>query len=383
MNYSKFKLLLQGGEKANVDFKIQCDAFASRKLAPKAELAKGICAMANNGNMASYIVIGVSNDRMHCKSVSNPNLNDDNLQDFCKKAIFPPPKIKVHRELWKRVPSAHSGKEFVIIQVGPQPRQVFRLARDFIDYKEHLCYRRNEVWIRRNATTDLATPEEIVRLASGQPLQSDDQTQADREAFSRMSQSEQRAQVSAETDRSLQSLGYAKLPKRDWFKEPTFGGGGTYFKTLWKKARSTAIIVCPWPCVISLTLKDMERLAWIEFLDRYFVLWDQVPNTISALTRRSIKAVRRICVVLVLRSVPKSRIAQAFPTLRKAGSFLHYYRPELKEYRHRRDEPVVIPSSSEILILDRIKSIPDFAETLSTAIDKVEHETSTIVVPGE
>ena len=169
MRYSKFQQLVEGREKANVDFKIKCDAFLSRSLAPKAELAKDICAMANNGNVSNYILIGVSDDGKSFKSVSNTKLTDDNLQDFCKKSISPPPIIKIHKECWEKVTSHHARKNFIIIQVGPNARQAFRLARDFISYREQTCYRRNEVWIRRGATSDLATPEEIARLVKGKP----------------------------------------------------------------------------------------------------------------------------------------------------------------------------------------------------------------------
>ena len=169
IEYYKFYQLVKGGEKANVDFKIKCDAFLSRSLSPKAELAKDICAMANNGNVSNYILIGVSDDGKSFKSVSNPKLTDDNLQDFCKKSISQPPRIKIHKNRWERVSSLHAWKDFVIIQIGPNARQAFRLARDFISYREQTCYRRNEVWIRRGATSDLATPEEIARLVKGKP----------------------------------------------------------------------------------------------------------------------------------------------------------------------------------------------------------------------
>jgi hypothetical protein len=168
MDYSKFRHMVRRRETANVDFKIACDAFQSSSLAPRAELAKDICAMANNGNVASYIIIGVSDDGRQFRSVTNSKLTDDNLQAFCKSAIYPPPRVSVHRERWVRVSAAHAKKDFVIIQIGPHPRQCFRLAKDFISYKEQLCYRRNEVWVRRGATTDLATPEEVVGLARRQ-----------------------------------------------------------------------------------------------------------------------------------------------------------------------------------------------------------------------
>ena len=70
MNYSKFLELVKGKEKGNVDFKIQCNAFLGKtREADTGELAKDICAMANNGNTASYIVIGVSDDAKNFKSV--------------------------------------------------------------------------------------------------------------------------------------------------------------------------------------------------------------------------------------------------------------------------------------------------------------------------
>src|SRR5215510_8919701 len=134
MNYFEFLRLVQGGEKATVDFKVRSDVFAQTGIDAKAELAKDICAMANNGNLSSYIVIGVSDYGKTFHSVTNHKLTDDNLQDFCKKAIHPPPKVKLFRESWRKASSDHRGKEFVIIQIGPQPRQIFRLAQDFIDY---------------------------------------------------------------------------------------------------------------------------------------------------------------------------------------------------------------------------------------------------------
>ena len=168
MEYKKFQQLVKGGEKDNVDFKIRCDAFNSKLKQPKAELAKDICTMANNGHVASYIIVGVSDDGKGFESVSNTNLTEEKLQSFCKAAISPPPRVRVHTECWPKAAKKHKGKRFVIIQVGPNTRQAFRLARDFITWNEGICYRRNEVWIRRGSTSDLAAPEEIVRLAKGQ-----------------------------------------------------------------------------------------------------------------------------------------------------------------------------------------------------------------------
>jgi hypothetical protein len=169
MEYGKFIQLIKTRENTRVDFKIQCDAFLSKDMGPKAELAKDICAMSNNGNVVSYIIIGISDDGMNFLSVSNNKLTNDNLQAFCKTAIFPPPKVKLFWKLWKKNNSKIAGKNFVIIQIGPQARFPYRLNRDFISYPEKICYRRNEVWIRREATSDIASPEEIARLFKASP----------------------------------------------------------------------------------------------------------------------------------------------------------------------------------------------------------------------
>lgn len=164
MNYTEFRELIAGKERDSVDFKIQCQAFLTQDIAPKAELAKDICAMANNRDITSYIIIGISDDGQNFNLVVNEKLNDDNLQSFCKLAIYPPPKIKLFRVSYNKAPNKFKGKEFVVIQVVQHIRQTFRLAKDFIDYARRIFYRRNEVWIRRGATSDLATPEEIVSL---------------------------------------------------------------------------------------------------------------------------------------------------------------------------------------------------------------------------
>lgn len=170
MNYKRFKELVRGKEKRTVDFKLESYVFKIKSLKLKGELAKDICAMANNGNVASYVIFGVSDDGLSFKSVNNEKLTDDNIQTFCKKAISPIPKVKLTRECWKNTDSKHKGKIFVIIQVGPHARRAYRLNQDFISYREFICFRRNEVWIRRGSTSDLATPEEVSKLVQKLPL---------------------------------------------------------------------------------------------------------------------------------------------------------------------------------------------------------------------
>ena len=172
MDYKKFKELVDKGETQTIDYKIECNAFTKGSEKDTAELVKDIIAFANNGNVASYLVIGVSNDRNGFKSVENVKLTDDNLQVLVRDNIFPIPKVKLYTCSWSKVADPrHKDKTFVIIQVGPQARQCFRFNRDMVKYENKYCFKRNEVWIRRQATSDLASPEEIKRLLEGkEPL---------------------------------------------------------------------------------------------------------------------------------------------------------------------------------------------------------------------
>jgi hypothetical protein len=389
MDYAKFRKLLSEGEKRHIDFKIVCDAFRSQSVAPRGELARDICAMANNGYMASYVIVGVSDDGKQFKSVDNMKLTDDNLQDFCKKAVFPPPKVRVYRKTWKRALATHKGKEFVIIQIGPNRRQVFHLAQDFIDYRAKTCYRRNEVWIRRGATTDLATPEEIIRLASGQSLQEteeDKHRKVNRESFSRLSQHERCHLIIASTSSCLEKLGYKQLPRAEWVKIHALLGDSIYadVETRWKRIDSTAMIVRVLRCLPTLTSKALQQLYWSDAFDAYrLVYWDELPASISRLTRRRVKSVRRLCIAPVLRSVPPNRIEKALPRLRRIGRLLHYYQPSFERRWAKRDRHIPVPSSSELLILGGIKSVSDYEETLVQAIQSTEGESSTIIVPSK
>jgi schlafen family protein len=163
MDYKKFRDLISKEETNNIDRKLKCKAFEHNNLVANAELAKDICAMANNGNVASYILIGISDDGVHFESVTNMQISEQNVQDLCKNAIWPPPRIRFHELCWKgnRINEKHRGKRFIVIQVGPNPKKPYRLNRDYISYKEKVCLRKNNVWIRRGSISDLATPEEI------------------------------------------------------------------------------------------------------------------------------------------------------------------------------------------------------------------------------
>ena len=124
MNYKRFKELVRGKEKRTVDFKLESYVFKIKSLKLKGELAKDICAMANNGNVASYIIFGVSDDGLSFKSVNNEKLTDNNIQTFCKKAISPIPKVKLNRECWKNADFAFMKAFLKVAHLDAQYREI-------------------------------------------------------------------------------------------------------------------------------------------------------------------------------------------------------------------------------------------------------------------
>lgn len=165
MQLRTFLRLIGGGEKSTVDFKMRCNAFNSRagdQAKAKAELVKDICAMANNGAETSFLVIGVGDDRQTVESVTDANLNSANVQTLVRDHLHPLPFVRVTTQSWAGAPSPFNGAKFVIVQIGPNARHAFQLSRNLIGQGFH--FRKNEVWVRNDDTSDLATPEQIVRL---------------------------------------------------------------------------------------------------------------------------------------------------------------------------------------------------------------------------
>jgi len=383
MEYRTFIDLLKKSEKDTVDFKIRCEAFERDNITAKAELAKDICALANNGNVTSYIIIGVSDDGKSFKSVTNKNLTDDRLQDFCKKAIYPPPKTKLIRKKWKGAQPAHKGIEFVIIQIGPQPRQIFRINQDFIDYKKGVCYRRNEVWIRRNATSDLATPEEIIRLGNGRHLRDgilEPKRQAERESFERSSIYDKSTLIAESTKQFLKGDGYNLFTPEEGVEYYPLPISFTYRQTradclAYKKVGFNVILIYVHNCDNTFTETDLKALQPTRFYNDRYAEWIELPESIRALTRRKIRAIRRIWLKPIIGTVPAERISRVFPHSRRIGTYLHFYRPSF----YGSAKEMSLTSSSELLILDKIKSQIDYVETLKQALGEAKSNRATLV----
>jgi hypothetical protein len=192
MTFDQFRRLVRAGEKATVDFKLLCNAFnksAGNHEKAKAELVKDICAMANNGGQASYLIVGVANDGKSFQSISDPNLTPANIQTLVRDSIHPRPFVRVHQCCWAKAPKPFAGIRFVVIQIGPNAKAAYRFAKDYIQDGSKYCFRKHQVWVRNEDTSDVATPEQIVALSI--------------------------RRVKAELDPGLQNTHYEKLALRE------------------------------------------------------------------------------------------------------------------------------------------------------------------------
>lgn len=134
--------------------------------------------MANNAPTISYLIVGVSDDRKQFQSVQNTKLTSANIQTLIRDSIHPHPRVKVSERCWSKAPQPLGQKRFVIIQIGPNAKDAYRFNRDYVQPGSGYNFRKNQVWIRNQDTSDIATPEQIVRLKTKRSAQ-----QADEEAL--------------------------------------------------------------------------------------------------------------------------------------------------------------------------------------------------------
>jgi hypothetical protein len=363
MIYKKFCEIISQGEKRNIDFKIKLDVFSEKSVALRGELAKDICAMANNGNILSYIIVGVSDDGKQFRSNTNSQLTDDNLQDFCKNSIFPPPKVSLELIGWKKCKDIHKEKTFAILKIGPNRKQAYRLSRDFVNYGERVCYRKNEVWIRRNSVSDLATPEEIIQLASPSPQQVDvtDEVRSSRKKFGDVSIKEKQDLLDQQLPEYLRKMRFKKLQKQ-------LCGRFSYsikfpLRIYWKTDLSTLILILTFECREKFLNSDLQILQnFHRITDFVFIPSSIIPKIMT--NEGGIEKVRVIQMLPILNKVPKNRIHTYLPEWNVSKrNYYHLYIPKFGIHLLRRRIPQDgLPTSKEIVIFDDIKSSLDFKQ---------------------
>lgn len=380
LSYRKFCELIKQGETATVEFKQECNAFKGEEIAND-ELAKDICALANNGNTVSYLFIGVIDGGRGYKSLENTKVSDDALQILCRDHIFPFPRVKFYTVKWKELSPTVIG----VIEVGRHSNKtIFRLVKDGKGGK----LRRNNVWIRRNAVCDLASPEEITAKALGKIGSLTNDTISARDEFSKLSPNEQIKLITTTIRQQVKKLGYSEIKNKAWIINNYFyiirgwqppmirlpSGIEAFFVPFSKISESerSVIILSVFNCLENLTKKDIELKQWrtgcaglenerhIEIISKTFK-----PTQ-----------VKRITILPVLRSVPTQKITTSLHEWRQVGLDHYYYSTttiEEKEY--------VIPSSTELLLLDHIQSPLELLQKISSMLCQAEAFSESILYP--
>lgn len=223
MTFQEFKKIIAKGETASVDFKLSCNAFdkgCGDHEKAKAELVKNICAMANNGPTVSYLIVGVSDDRKQFQSVLNTKLISANIQTLIRDSIHPHPRVKVSERYWSKAPQPLGQKRFIIIQIGPNAKDAYRFNRDYVQSGSGYNFRKNQVWVRNQDTSDIATPEQIVRLKTKRSAQQADEEAVQGIDYEKLAESEKAKAMCKDLRQVFREHDFRVLPinkaKRGW-----------------------------------------------------------------------------------------------------------------------------------------------------------------------
>ena len=147
--------LLFAEEDTSLDFKRDQYAFENASKEEKSELLKDILAFVNAFRRTdAYILIGIDENRIGRNSVVGitSHLDDAKLQQFVNSKTQMPVTFS-YREV------SHDNSSIGIIHIPIQARPIYAKSNYGIVQKE-------VVYIRRGSSTDIAKPEDIMRMGS-------------------------------------------------------------------------------------------------------------------------------------------------------------------------------------------------------------------------
>ncbi|MBK9211239.1 MAG: hypothetical protein IPL71_24330 [Anaerolineales bacterium] len=160
-------------------------------------------------------------------------------------------------------------------------------------------------------------------------------------------------------------------------KELIWTKGPFSFSVAWKQIGTTLVVLNCFSCVKSLSKQNVEWFYPRSIFSRAFESWERLPDELGRYSN-TIKAVRRITLWPFLSGVSQDKVMSNFPNLRKSEIQYHYYVGDWREvYKSERNK--LIPSSSEIVVIDKIKSVPDFSEILTNILKELERDNKTTV----
>jgi nucleoside 2-deoxyribosyltransferase len=211
----------------------------------------------------------------------------------------------------------------------------------------------------------------------------------EREKFSILSTNQRNQLISLDTHVILREHGFEFLDhvySGDRASSFSFDPhmGGRVYSIYWKKMGNVAFLILNLPCVNQLLkgqLIDLRISVVTRFAESDFVLWENLPKTITKLSRRKIHAIRRLVLIPTLGIVPIARLDSVFYDWQRTSSYLHYFNPRIELHGRLKDKTAA-PSSSELLIVDDVKSTSDYNLSLSDALRVTESERTTILTPS-
>jgi hypothetical protein len=185
--------------------------------------------------------------------------------------------------------------------------------------------------------------------------------------------------IYAETKAVFRRRGYRLLRESEaeqLTRELILIQGFTQRPMFYKQIGGIAYVVGCIPCNSTLLQKQLQESTWWGFFWGKLADWRRLPACITRLTRRRVKVVRRVWLFPILRNVPEGRIGGVLTKARKLGNALHYYWPSLAD-----GAEAPIKSSSELLVIDGIKSTLEYNRSLSGSLAAAEAAETPIVIP--
>jgi hypothetical protein len=208
----------------------------------------------------------------------------------------------------------------------------------------------------------------------------------ERKEFSELALTERRRVVNIAVSSSLAPFGFDLLLRGDIHpnSEDVRFLSRLHRTIMWKKDKNVAYLVYAFPTFSTLRKKSLEYLNSNMF-GRFsraseYAIWEELPVEITSLTRRKIRKIRRLLIVPVISTVPRSRIEGVLSSWRGGFPTGWYFMPSLHEpFRVKSGHSKAISSSNEILILDKISSLSDFRDALSSTIENIESRDDVLI----
>jgi nucleoside 2-deoxyribosyltransferase len=204
-----------------------------------------------------------------------------------------------------------------------------------------------------------------------------------RKNFSQIAMNEKRTLVSNAISRIIEASGFINFPESIWRLMSPYRN--RIVPIFYKRVDSTILIIYLYYCLDKLLkwqLSDPE-FPGSKIFPNIAINWNSLPEEITKLSRRRIKAVKKISVIPVIGSVPSGRIEDVAPSWRWLELYNHYYCATLRKpriwYGRDKEKVSLIASSQEVFILDKKLSLEEYEEAFYSFLSDTENDKRTII----